>query len=98
TTNQPEPKLKSASTKDPLQRLFALSISRLDVRHGELLWDNQIIPVDFKANDITADMTHSLLHQRYESNLLLGKVDTKLQDFRPFSWTAEAHFSLGQNT
>ncbi|MBZ5720357.1 MAG: translocation/assembly module TamB domain-containing protein [Acidobacteriia bacterium] len=97
TTNQPQPKLKSASPQDPMQRMFALSIRKLEVRHGELIWDNQIVPLDFKANDISADMNYSLLHQRYESNLLLGKVDTKLQDCRPFAWTAEAHFSLGQN-
>jgi translocation and assembly module TamB len=98
TTNQPVPKPKSASSQDPMQRLFALSIRRLEVRQGELIWDNQVVPLDFKANDISADMTYALLHQRYESNLLLGKVDTKLPDCRPFAWTAEMHFSLGQNS
>jgi translocation and assembly module TamB len=98
TTNQPVPKLKSASSQDPMQRLFALSIRHLEVRRGELIWDNQVVPLDFKANDISADMTYSLLHQRYESNLLLGKVDTKLPDCRPFAWTAEMHFNLGQNS
>ena len=98
STNQPVPKSKSTSSQDPMQRLFALSIRRLEVRHGELIWNNQVVPLDFKANDISSDMTYSLLHQRYESNLLLGKVDTKLPDCRPFSWTAEVHFSLGQNS
>jgi len=37
-------------------------------------------------------MVYSFLRGRYESNLLLGKVDTKFQDFRPFSWTAAVHF------
>ena len=98
TTNQPVPKLKSASSQDPMQQLFSLSIRRLEVRHGELIWDNQMVPLDFRANDMSADMTYSLLHQRYETNLLLGKVDTKLPDCRPFAWTAEMHFSLGQNS
>ncbi len=42
-------------------------------------------------------MVYSFLRGRYESNLLLGKVDTKFQDFRLFSWTAAVHFSLGKN-
>jgi translocation and assembly module TamB len=94
STNQPQPKLAQASQKNPLERLFAMSISRLEVRRGELLWNDQKIPLDFTANDVSADMTYSLLHRRYAGNLLLGKVDTRFKDFRPVAWTAEVHFSL----
>jgi translocation and assembly module TamB len=98
TTNQPELRLKQEQGKDLVERLFALSINRLEVRHGTLLWDNKSIPLDFTANDVSADMTYSLLHRRYESNLLLGKVDTKYKDYRPIAWTAETHFSLSRNS
>ena len=93
TTNQPAPKLKS-SGKTPIEQLFRLSISRLEVRRGSVLWNDQKIPVDCVVNDVSAEMQYSLLHRRYISNLLLGKVVTKLQDYRPFAWMLEAHFNL----
>jgi translocation and assembly module TamB len=98
TTNQPEPKLTSASAKTPLEQLFSLSINRLEVRRGEFLWGDQRIPLDFVAHDISADMSYSLLRRGYDSNVLLGKVDTKFNGYRAIAWMAEAHFSLGQNS
>jgi translocation and assembly module TamB len=97
-TNQPEPKEKSTATENPVERLFDMSINRLEVRRGEFLWNDQKLPVDFVVNDVSADMTYSFLHRRYEANLLLGKADTWLPDYRPISWTAEAHFTLSKTS
>ena len=97
TTNQPEPIVKQVSQERPVERLFALSTSRLEVRRGELIWGDQRMPLDFAVRDVSADMSYSLFHSRYEGNLLLGKADTVFDGYRPVAWTAEAHFSLGQN-
>jgi translocation and assembly module TamB len=101
TTNQPEPRLKQVSpSKTPTQtmeQLFALSISRLEVRRGELIWGDQRMALDFAVRDVSADLGYSLFHRRYEGNILLGKADTAFSGYRPFAWTAEAHFSMGQN-
>jgi len=97
TTNQPEPRVKQVSEKTALERLFRLSISQLEVRKGELLWNDKTIPLACVINDVSADMSYSLLHRRYESNLLLGKADTRFANYRPVAWMLEAHFSLGQN-
>ena len=96
TTNQPEPRISSKNS--PVERLFSFSINRLEVRHGELLWNDQRVPLDFIANDVSADMNYSLLRGHYEGNLLLGKIDTKFQDYRPVAWMMETHFNLGQNS
>lgn len=98
TTNQPVPRLKQASGTNSVEDLFALSINRLDVRQGELLWNDRKIPLDFSVNDISADMAYSYLHRRYEGNVLLGKGNVRVKDARPMAWTAEAHFSLGKNS
>ncbi len=97
TTNQPEPIAKQVSQERPVERLFALSISRLEVRRGELIWGDQRMPLDFAVRDVSADMSYSLFRSRYEGNLLLGKADTAFSGYRPIAWTAEAHFSLGQS-
>lgn len=94
TTNLPERRYAQASGKEAIAQLFSLSINRLDVRHGELLWNDQTVPLDFVANDISADMSYSLRHGSYEGKLLLGKVSSRFHDFRPLAWTAETHFTL----
>jgi len=95
TTNQPAPKLREASARTSIEQLFSLSIGQLEVRRGELLWNDQKTPFDFTANDVSADMSYSRLRRRYEGNLLLGKIDTRLENYRPVAWMAEAHFTLG---
>ena len=35
------------------------------------------IPLDFVANNVSADMDYSFLHRHYDGNLLLGKIDSK---------------------
>ena len=97
TTNQPEPKVKATSSKKTMEQLFALSISRFEVRRGELIWGNQRMPLDFALRDVSADMSYSLFRGVYEGNILLGKADTAFGGYRPFAWTAEAHFTLGRS-
>jgi translocation and assembly module TamB len=98
TTNQPEPKLKAASSRTSIAQVFALSINHLQVRRGELLWNDQAIPLDFGANDVLADLKYSFLRRHYTVNLLVGKADTKLKSYRPFAWTAEAHFTFAHDS
>jgi translocation and assembly module TamB len=98
TTNQPVPALKGTSTKTSIEQLFSLSIGELEVRRGEFFWNDQRTPFDFIAHDVAADANYSLLHRRYDGNLLLGKIDTKLENYRPVAWMVEVHFSLGEDS
>jgi translocation and assembly module TamB len=97
TTNQPQPSVTNSSAKSPVETLFSLSIGRLDVRKGELLWEDQRVPLDFVANDVAVGMSYSHFRRRFESYVILGKVDTTFKESRPFAWRAEAQFDLGRN-
>jgi translocation and assembly module TamB len=97
TTNQPEPQVK-AKDASTLAKLVSLSIGHLEVRHGALLWNHQDFALDVAADDISADLNYSLLHRRYDGNLLIGKIDTRLDGFRPVAWMTEVHFTQGQNS
>ncbi|MGA2695716.1 MAG: translocation/assembly module TamB domain-containing protein, partial [Terriglobales bacterium] len=97
STNQPDLKISNSSGGNPVERLFALSISRLSVRQGRLFWNDQVIPLDFVVDDVVADMNYGILRRRYEGNIRLGKVDCKLQNYRPFSGTLAVNFDLGSN-
>jgi len=97
STNIPVPKVQRASTKTPVEELFALSIRNLQVRGGNFLWNDQATPFDFDVNNVSTDMTYSFLRGRYESTLNLGRVSSRYRDFQPFSWTAAARFNLSKN-
>src|SRR3984957_311389 len=97
TTNQPAHNLKRTSKTTSVEQLFSLSISQLEVRRGELLWNDERTALDFTANDVSVDMSYSLLHRHYDGNLLLGKIDTRFADYRPIAWMAEAHFILNED-
>ena len=49
TTNQPEPTMKQSSGGSPVQQVFSLSINHLQVRRGELIWNDAKIPLDFTS-------------------------------------------------
>ena len=93
TTNMPG-LIRQSSSKTSIEQLFALSIDRFDVRHGELLWNDQKLPLDFAVRDTSLQMSYSFLQRQYAGRLLLGKVDTKWENFRPISWMAAIEFRL----
>ncbi len=97
TTNFPPRQAGAATGKTPVERLFALSISHFEIRNGQILWDDQTIPVDFAARDTSLQMNYSFLRGQYDGRLLVGLVDTKMLECRPFAWMTELEFSLGSN-
>jgi translocation and assembly module TamB len=95
TTNIPAVReLPAGSGPSPVEQLFALSIHRLSVENGELIWADQKIPLNFDVQDANLQMDYSFLRRRYETHLSLGKVDTTIQHFRPFSWMTTVDCTL----
>ncbi len=98
TTNFPQRKASAFSAPDAVDQLFALSINRFELRGGHLYWDDQIVPLDLAARNISLDMDYSFLHEQYDGRLLLGLVETKLLQCRPFTWMTSAEFSLASSS
>lgn len=98
STNQPEPKRGRRYNRDPVEQLFSMSITHLNLRHGNLLWNDQQIPLDFAAQDVSAEMSYSFLHRKYTGSFVIGKTDARLKGYRPVAWMAEMHFSAGENS
>lgn len=96
TTNIPAMRVvPRGNGAEGLEQLFALSINHLSVHNGVLLWADQKIPVNFTVDGTNLRMDYSFLRRRYESHLELGKVETALQNYRPFTWMTTIDFSLG---
>jgi len=94
STNQPTNNLELGSD---FQQLFALTTRRLQVRHGELLWQDQRIPLDFSSNDVSANLAYSFLHRRYSGNVAIGKGETHFDGLRPVAWAAQSNFTFDRN-
>src|SRR5258708_1738325 len=94
STNQPTPKQESAVN---FEQLFAISIDRLEVQRGELLWQDRTLPLDFITNDVSANMNYSFLHRRYSGKLAIGKAQTQFDGYRPVVWAGQAGFTLARN-
>jgi translocation and assembly module TamB len=97
STNFP-PRSAGIAGQNPVEKLFALSIDHFELRHGEMFWDDQSIPLDFNARDASLRMDYSFLARRYDGRLLLGQVDTKVLNCKPFTWMTAIEFALGSDS
>ena len=96
STNQPTPKVEILSDRSPVQQLFSLSMSRLQVVNGELLWNDRRIPLDFTAGYVSSEMNYSILRRRYESYVSVKELKGILPGSRPFTSALQSQFSLGE--
>lgn len=94
TTNQPQPSVKPPTLQADVEELFRLAVQRLDVRRGELVLNDRSLPLDLTANDLVASMDYAFNPRHYEGKLHVGKLDTHLQDMRPFASAADMDFTL----
>jgi translocation and assembly module TamB len=94
STNQPALKLNTTSQKTPAEQLFSLSVSSVEVQRGELLWELNKIPLDFRARDLSLALHYSFLRQRYEARVALGSVSTGVQQYPSFEWRGDASLIL----
>jgi translocation and assembly module TamB len=62
TTNRPTPQMPASTN---FEHLFSISIDKLFVKRGELLWQDRRIPLDLALNDLAAALDYSFLHQLY---------------------------------
>ena len=93
STNIPGPRTQN---KNPIQQLFELSIGKLQVAGGEVIYGDERIPLDFTAHDVNAEMNFGVLRRRFHANISVGKSDTVLASYRPFSWSGGARFTLSR--
>ncbi len=94
SSNQPSPKQQGGVD---FEQLFSFSIDRLNVQRGELLWQDQRVPLDFTSNDISATLDYSFIHRRYSGTLAIGKAETQFDGYRRVAWAGQAAFAIDKN-
>ncbi len=96
STNVPAPQARRFYQKAPVERLISLSVSRIEVQRGELLWEERKIPLDFAARDLALLLHFSLLRRQYEAHVVVGSVATRVQQYPTFVWSADASLILAR--
>ena len=96
TTNVPVPQVSRSSDQGPVEQLISLSVSRIEVQRGELLWEDKKMPFDFNARDLALLLNYSLLRRQYEAHVVAGSVATRVQDYPSFVWRADASLVLAR--
>jgi translocation and assembly module TamB len=97
STNQPAPRMPAMQQISPVRQLFAISVSHMQITRGELIWNDQKIPLEFAASDASAGLNYSLLRRNYEALLRLRNVETRIYGLRPLISTFASRMVLGQN-
>jgi translocation and assembly module TamB len=100
TTNVPAPRvnlsLDQFFSQGPVEQLISLSVSRIEVQRGELLWEDKKMPFDFDARDLALLLNYSLLRRQYEAHVAAGSVETRFQQYPAFALRADASLILAR--
>ncbi len=92
TTNQPS--RVTRNIRGPIERLFDLSLRRLEVRNGELEVNGRSIPFSASADDVAASMHYQSAGTRYLGKLHVGRIQMHYRDFMPVNSALDAEFTL----
>ena len=97
STNQPAPG-RRVNGEAVAGVLFKLAIDRLQVDGGELLWNEQRVPLDFSARGLLATMTRAGPEIAYDARIQVGALDTQYGAFRPVHGRAEMQLVFAPGT
>jgi translocation and assembly module TamB len=95
-TNVPNPRVTISNYQGPIEELLSLSVAHIEVNHGELLWEDNAIPLDFAARDLTVFLNYAFLRRHYEARVIAGAVDTRIQRYPSFVWGGDALLVLAR--
>ncbi|HLQ50048.1 MAG TPA: translocation/assembly module TamB domain-containing protein, partial [Terriglobales bacterium] len=93
-TNQPMPIVVEKTQPTSMLRLFDLGVEHAEISSGELIWNDQHIPLNLEAEDVAAKLMYVPATRRFDGSAKIGKLESYIQELRPFSSSIEAEFSL----
>ena len=97
STNQPNPK-KGNGNGNATQRLFSIGVDRLRVSRGVLVLNEQRLPLDLSADDVTAGMMFKAKPQpSYVGSIRAGSLLLKHPGYPQVLSQAEAGFTIRNN-
>jgi len=93
STNQPGPR-RQVTGQALTGALFEMAIDRLRAERGELLWNDQRLPLDFTARGVLATMLPEGMEKTYDTRIQITAVDAKYDGFPPLHGRTEFQLAL----
>jgi translocation and assembly module TamB len=93
-TNFPEPKVKRASGKDPLQQLLALAIKRFNITGGLVHFDDHTIPLDVNGENLEARLGYDFTGPRYRGTLSFRQLHLLTEKTEPMAFDFDSELRL----
>ena len=92
--NLPPFPLQSDASDIMPQELFEMAVKRLDVKRGQIRWNDKSVPVSFSSQRVHLQTRFEPVQGRYRANVRLGDSQFSLHDKRPVLSEAEAEFHV----
>lgn len=97
TTNQPMP-AAAAKTEpahaDPVQQLFSLALEHAETQQGTLIFNDRRIPVDVKADDVSARASYDQRERRFDGHFIASRLQIDSPNMRKIAAAADATLSI----
>jgi translocation and assembly module TamB len=93
-TNQPMPKVVRKTNKTPVQTLFELAIQHAEINDGQLILNEQRMPLDFSADNLKVVMDYLADKHRYDGQVAMKGITAKYAKFLPTNAETQMKFSL----
>ena len=97
TSNFPSPRVSQAN-RNILQRLLDLKVKQFAVHHGFVDYNEARLPLDFRADDLAADIQYAANGGRYTGTLTARQVQGEYASLAgPLALNFNAHLALHKN-
>jgi translocation and assembly module TamB len=94
STNQPVPKIERERKGSAVESLFRLAMDRFELHDGVLLWNDQRLPFDLTGEQMKSMITYDAAGNKYDGNVVVGRLKTKYKTYIPVLSSASVDFSL----
>ncbi|HXB21370.1 MAG TPA: translocation/assembly module TamB domain-containing protein [Candidatus Solibacter sp.] len=94
STNQPTPKIRQVGNRSPIDHLFELAVTRIEVTNGELIWNQKKFPFDFTGENLSAAMSYSAADKTYDGKLAVELLSAHELNVLPLRGKINLHYLL----
>jgi translocation and assembly module TamB len=96
-TNFPEPNIKRAAGKNPIEQLVDLAIGRIDLNNGWAHYGDRKIPVDIQGENLRARLGYDVNGPSYRGSLAMNKLIVESEKTLPMAFDFDTKIGLYKN-
>jgi hypothetical protein len=96
-TNFPEPKVKHASAKDPIETILDLAVKVFTIRNGYLYYADRHIPLNVRGENLNAVFRYDITGPRYGGKVSMRQLHLNSADTLPVAFDFDSTVAIERN-